>query len=112
MDAGEFDRKITLQRKLTSDDGYSTVDNEWRNICAPIWAKFIPVSGKEILAAAENAAFANVRYKIRRDSLWSDINETDRFLDEDGRPCNIIWVRSEGRGHFLIDGVRRGDVPA
>jgi SPP1 family predicted phage head-tail adaptor len=108
MDAGEFDRRITLQRATVTDDGFSAVQGDWVDL-ARVWAKCVPLSGKEILAAGETGAFANVRYKIRNDSLWSDLNETDRFLDEDGRPCNITFVRSEGRRFFLIDGFRRGD---
>ena len=107
MSAGEFDRKLTLQRKTTADDGYSTVATDWEDI-ATVWAKLIPMSGKEMLAAAENAAFANVRFKIRRDSLWSDLNASDRLLFET-KPHDIVSVRQEGRGFYLIDAVARGD---
>ena len=114
MDAGEFDRRILLQRKVEFDDGLSTVTEGWSDI-ANVWAKLIPMSGKEILAAAENAAFANARFKIRNDSLWSDLNATDRLLfgtsaqHPEGVPHDIVSVRSEGRGFFLIDAVARGD---
>ena len=107
MDAGEFDRRITLQRAADEDDGLATVKGNWSDI-ATVWAKLIPMSGKEMLAAAENAAFANVRFKIRNDSLWSDLNAADR-LTFDGREHDIVSVRSEGRGFFLIDAVARGD---
>jgi SPP1 family predicted phage head-tail adaptor len=107
MDAGEFDRRITLRRKVEADNGYSTVIDAWEEL-ATVWAKMVPMSGKEILAAAESAAFANVRFKIRRDSLWSDLNATNRIMFED-REHDIVSVRSEGRGFFLIDAVVRGD---
>jgi SPP1 family predicted phage head-tail adaptor len=107
MDAGEFDRRITLQRKVEADDGFATVTEGWSDI-ATVWAKLIPMSGKEILAAAENAAFANARFKIRRDSIWSDLNATDRLMFEE-KAHDLISVRSEGRGFYLIDAVARGD---
>jgi SPP1 family predicted phage head-tail adaptor len=107
MGAGEFDRRITLQRKTEMDDGYATAPSGWSDI-ATVWAKLIPMSGKEILAAAENAAFANVRFKIRRDSLWSDLNASDQLVFET-KAHDIASVRSEGRGFFLIDAVARGD---
>ena len=110
MNAGEFDRRITLQRKTEADDGYSTSVTGWTDI-AEVWAKLIPLSGKEILAAAENAAFASARFKIRRDSSWSDLNAADRLTFED-KVHDIVSVRSEGRGYFLIDAVARGDVHA
>ena len=108
MDAGEFDRRILLQRKVEYDDGLSTVTEGWSDI-ANVWAKLIPMSGKEILAAAENAAFANSRWKIRRDSSWSDLNAADRLVNDRGQVEEITAVRSEGRGFFLIDAVARGD---
>lgn len=108
MDAGEFDRRITLQRKLEGDDGFATTKTGWEQL-AIVWAKLIPMSGKELLAAAENAAFANVRFKIRRDSSWSDLNATDRLMFEE-KAHDIVSVRSEGRGFFLIDAVSRGDA--
>jgi SPP1 family predicted phage head-tail adaptor len=107
MDAGEFDRRITLQRKTEIDDGLATVAGAWADI-ACVWAKLIPMSGKEILAAAENAAFANARFKIRRGSQWSDLNASDRLMFED-KAHDIVSVRSEGRGFYLIDAVARGD---
>jgi SPP1 family predicted phage head-tail adaptor len=107
MDAGEFDRRILLQRRTELDDGLATVPGGWSDI-ATVWAKLIPMSGKEILAAAENAAFANVRFKIRRDSNWSDLNATDQLMFED-KAHDIVSVRSEGRGFYLIDAVARGD---
>ncbi len=114
MDAGEFDRKITLQRKVEADDGFSTSVSDWADI-AVVSAKYIPMSGKEMLAAAENAAFANVRFKIRRDNMWSDLNAADRLLygattaHPNGLPHDIVSVREEGRGFYLIDAVARGD---
>lgn len=109
MDAGEFDRRITLQRKLEIDDGVATVADNWSNL-ATVWAKFIPLPSVERLAASETAAFSRVRYKIRRGSSWSDLNAADRFLDENGRACDICVVASEGRGFYLIDAVCRGDA--
>jgi SPP1 family predicted phage head-tail adaptor len=107
MDAGEFDRRILLQRRTELDDGLATVPGGWSDI-ATVWAKLIPMSGKEMLAAAENAAFASVRFKIRRDSNWSDLNATDRLMFED-KAHDMVSVRSEGRGFYLIDAVARGD---
>lgn len=107
MDVGQFDRRIELQRVATVDDGYSVVSDGWVTL-AIVWAKYIPMSGSEIMAAAQNSSFANIRLKIRRDSIWSDLNAADRLLFEDVAH-NIVSVRQEGRGFFLIDAVVRGD---
>lgn len=107
MDAGQFDRRIVLQRAMTADDGFTTGISEWIEL-ATVWAKYIPISGAEMLAAGESASFNRVRFKIRNDSLWSDLNATDRLMFGD-IAYNIEAVRSEGRGFFLIDAVARGD---
>jgi SPP1 family predicted phage head-tail adaptor len=114
MDAGQFDRRLRLQRATKADDGYTSEPTGYTNL-ATVWAKHIPLSGAERLEAGEVGAVRKVRYKIRRDSSWSDLNETDRFLEgssaryPDGIPHNIVSVISEGRGFYLIDAVYRGD---
>lgn len=110
MDAGQFDRRVTLQRATVADDGYSTEVTGYTNL-ATVWAKYIPISGAEMFAAGEVSSFNRIRLKIRRDSSWSDLNATDRLFlgDDEGKPHNILSVRSEGRGFYLIDAVLRGD---
>lgn len=108
MDAGQFDRRITLQRATMADDEYTSAPSGWQTL-AIVWAKHIPLPGAERLAAGEVEAARKVRYKIRRDSSWADLNETDRFL-ADELPHNIVSVVSEGRGFYLIDAVYRGDT--
>ena len=110
MDAGQFDRRITLQQPQTADDGYSTVTDGYLDI-AEVWAKLIPISGAERLAAGQTAAFRKLRFKIRRDSLWSALNEAWQVQFED-KPYNIDAVQSEGRGFYLLDVSGRGDIPA
>jgi SPP1 family predicted phage head-tail adaptor len=107
MDAGQLDRRITLQRKVEADDGFTTETASWSTL-ATVSAKLVPISGAERVAAGEVSAFRNIRLKIRRDSLWSDLNETDRLLFE-GRAYNILSVMPEGRGFFLIEAAARGD---
>jgi SPP1 family predicted phage head-tail adaptor len=107
MDAGQFDRRLRLQRATKADDGYTSEPTGYTNL-ATVWAKHIPLSGAERLEAGEVGAVRKVRYKIRRDSSWSDLNETDRLIADD-LPHNIVSVISEGRGFYLIDAVYRGD---
>jgi SPP1 family predicted phage head-tail adaptor len=94
MDAGELDRKITLQRQGADfDNGLGTEPGEWATL-ASVWAKLMPMSGAERLAALENAAFASVRFLIRKSS---DVAH------------NIVNVREDGRAFLVIDAVARGD---
>lgn len=106
MDAGELDRRITLQRVSETDDGYGTVAGAWNDI-ATVWAKLMPMSGAERLAALQNQAHANTRFKIRKSSDVEDLNPKDRLLFDD-TAYDIASVRLEGRGFLVIDAVANG----
>lgn len=107
MDAGQLDRRITLQRMTEIDDGYATSPSTWETL-ATVWAQLMPLSSVERAAAGENAAFGKATFRIRRDSSWSDLNATDR-VQYDGRSFNILGVREDGRGFYMVDCVARGD---
>jgi SPP1 family predicted phage head-tail adaptor len=108
MDAGELDRKITLQRQGADfDNGLGTEPGEWATL-ASVWAKLMPMSGAERLAALENAAFASVRFLIRKSSDVEDLNAKDRLLFNTVAH-NIVNVREDGRAFLVIDAVARGD---
>lgn len=108
MDAGQFDRRITLQQPVTADDGYATDNGEPLTI-AHVWAKLIPVSGAERLAAGQNSATRKLRFKIRKDGLWSALNEAWQ-IEFEGNAYDIDSVLPEGRGFYLLDVSGRGDA--
>jgi SPP1 family predicted phage head-tail adaptor len=108
MDAGQFDRRIKLQQPQEADDGYATDNTGFLDV-ADVWAKLIPISGHERIAAGQTSAFRKLRFKIRRDSLWTALNEAWQIQFE-GKPYNIDAVQSEGRGFYLLDVSGRGDV--
>lgn len=109
MDAGQFDRKITLQRKMETDTGYGTEENGWYAI-ATVSAELLSVSRPvmERLAAAELNATGLILFRIRRDSAWADLSALDRLLFE-GRVHEITFVRQDGRRFLTIDAVARGE---
>lgn len=110
MDAGRFDRKITLQRKVETDTGYGTEETGWTDI-ATVSAQLVLVTRAvlERMAAGEINSSGYNQFRIRRDSSWSDLNATDRLL-YNGNPHDITYVREEGRRFFLIDAMARGDA--
>jgi SPP1 family predicted phage head-tail adaptor len=107
MDAGQLDRRITLQRATETDNGYATVQSAWVDL-ASVWAKLMPMSGAERLAALENAAFANARFLIRKSTDVADLNAKDRLVYGSVN-YDIANVREEGRGFLVIDAVARND---
>lgn len=110
MDAGDFDRRITLQRSSSgTDNGFGTAAGAWSDI-ATVWAQLLPVSRMvlERLAASETLSAGPVLFRIRRDLAWDDLNATDRVMFN-GRAHDITFVRLDGREFMLIDAVARGD---
>lgn len=81
MDAGELDRRITLER-------FSTTRNEWNE---PItgwtalgsrWASKEDVSDGEKVRAAQVGASVSTRFRVRYDSVTSTLTAADRLTCE------------------------------
>jgi head-tail adaptor len=109
MDAGAFDRRVTLQRAGEADDGFSTVQSSWTDI-ADVWAQILPYA-RPAIERAVSSEFASNSYrifKIRRASAWADLNAKDRLI-YNGGVHNITFVREDGRMYLVIDTVVRGD---
>ena len=109
MDAGQLDRRVTLQRQsVATDDGYQTVPGAWADL-ASVWARFIPLTGSERAAASQTQAFGQANWEIRKDSSWADLNAKDRLLDSHGRVFNIINVTEPRREFLFVETVSAGD---
>jgi SPP1 family predicted phage head-tail adaptor len=106
-DQGKFDRRITLQRATESDDGYATAVSSWASI-ATVWAQLVPLTGAERAAAHETAAFSRVNFRIRKASLWTDLNATDRVL-YNSIAHDLHCVREDGRGFYILECSARAD---
>jgi SPP1 family predicted phage head-tail adaptor len=110
MDAGQLDRRVTLQRKgAETDDGFNTVPGGWADL-ADVWARFIPLTGAERAAASQTEAFGKANWEIRKDSSWADLNAKDRLTVKDtGQAFNIVNVTEPRRGFLLIESVAASD---
>ena len=107
MDAGQLDRRITLQRQSETDDGLATVAGDWTDI-ATVWAQLMPVLGAEKFAAQEVGGTARRKFKIRRSSAVADLNSKDRVVYSGA--THDIWDVSEmGRDFLIIDAMVRND---
>jgi SPP1 family predicted phage head-tail adaptor len=103
MQAGQLDRRITLQRQgVAVDDGFSTVPGGWADL-ASVWARFIPLTGTERAAASQTQAFGKANWEIRKDSSYSDLDAKDRLLDKDGRVFAILNVTEPNRGYLFVE---------
>jgi head-tail adaptor len=117
MDASKLDRRLTLQRGVEGDDGFSTaIDWSSPTELATVWANFIPLSGGERAAASQTQAFGKANWEIRKDSAWADLNAKDRMIDkrgsidpDDWRIFDILNVTEPRRGWLFVETVSAGD---
>lgn len=72
--AGEFNRRVALERKIAVDDGAGGRRMAWQAIAYP-WVKASPIGGKEALAAGTLQAQQNWRVVMRR----RDVRTEDRL---------------------------------
>jgi len=108
MDAGQLDRRVTLQRKgADTDDGFNTVPGDWADLF-DVWARFIPLTGSERAQASQTEAFGKANWEIRKDSAWADLNAKDRLV-ENGIAYNIINVTEPRRGYLFVESIAAAD---
>lgn len=109
MDAGQLDRRITLQRQaVATDDGFTTLPGDFEEL-AVVWARFIPLTGAERAQASQTQAFGKANWEIRKDTLWADLNANDRIVDSDGRVFNILNVTFPRREWMFVESIAPSD---
>ena len=109
MKPERLDRKITLQRRASTQDAAGAPVLIWRTI-AIVWASKRDVSDGERIAAAEVSATITTRFQIRFDRDWSDLNPKDRVVF-DGRAYDIWGIKEIGRREGLeITATARADL--
>jgi len=92
MNAGRMDRRITLQRKSSSQDSFGQPIETWADI-STVWAEVVPVSGNERFVSQQVIAEADTLFKIR---YMSGLTPLDRVV-YDGRTYDVKGVIEIGR---------------
>lgn len=94
INAGELDKRITLQAETGAQDSYGTPGGTWADL-ATVWAGIITTGGREFYAAqkvnAETAAVFKIRYR-------SGINPTIR-IQYGRRYFNILSIADPEERH-------------
>ena len=99
MEAGKLDRRVTLQPRLLTKDGFNADVESWPDGLT-VWASYEPVKDGERLRAAETAATITARFQIRWSPDVVGLSEIDR-LSFDGRSFDIVAVKEIGRREGL-----------
>jgi len=84
LDAGSLDRRVSIQRADTIDDGTATVPGPMAEV-GKRWAKKTDISDGERIRAASNGQELTTRFLVRWDSLTRQINGGYELVCEDMR---------------------------
>ncbi len=76
MITGKMDRRITLQRKTVTTNGYGEEVVAWTDL-ATVWAEKVDMRGSERYAAAQAVAQLDTKFRIR---YRSGITPIDRII--------------------------------
>lgn len=97
MKAGKLDRRVTiLGMGPATDDGLRVKAGGWFKLYDR-WAELTPLTGAERVAAAENAAFETLKFRVRRDQKTILIGPKTNRLIYRGEPFDIQAVQEVGR---------------
>ena len=123
MRAGQLDRKITIQRQVTTQDDAGQEIAYWSPLASRLSASATPVSGDERFAASQFVGKRVIEFRIRYSTALADVNPLDRIIypamaDEsppepaENEIFDIQDVREIGRREGLqIFAVSRSEVP-
>lgn len=111
LQAGDLDRRITLQR-VSSANGvpYNEPVETWSDL-GTVWAKRYDASAAESYRAAEVGAEISTRFTVRYSSLTRTLTPKDR-ISFDGKLFNITGCREPAgttRQWIEIDATARAD---
>ena len=90
VSAGQFDQRITLQRRVSGKDARGQESTSWENLATlpTVWSKADPLRGREYFAAGQVQSEVSVRFLIR---YRADVEPTMRVLWR-GQPYEILSV--------------------
>ena len=118
LNAGDLDRRITLQRPAKTKDSFNATVLAFDKV-ADVWASKEDVSDGERMRAAETSATITTRFRIRQSSTVNGIDATWRVvfagrtyglaavkeigrIDVPERPLQLLFGGSDGRTLFIL----------
>jgi len=110
MRAGRLDRRIVIQRAISSADAFNQPVETFSTL-ATVWAEAIPVNDGERMKAGQTLADKMIRFTIRYSSTVDNVDPRDRIVF-DGRTYDIAGVKEIGRREGLeITATARAETP-
>jgi len=100
MRSGELDRKITIQQKTESRTPLGGVTESWATLAA-VWAKVIPLSGREYFNATAEQRVASKLTRFRIRYLAAARKDTQLRVLYDSETYDIKHIAEIGRHEAL-----------
>ena len=116
MKAGKLDRRITVQRKTSTQSDSGQPLDTWATLVGPRWAAVAPVRGDERFTAPQYAAKQQTEFKIRWSQDVADLTPLDRIIypygsENEADIYDVLAVHEIGRQEGMqIITFRRADV--
>lgn len=116
MKAGKLDRRITLQRKASTQSDSGQPQDTWNTLAGPRWAAVAPVRGDERFTAPQYAAKQQTEFRIRWSQDVAGLTPLDRIIYPHGSTnqadiYDVLAVHEIGRHEGLkIITFRRADT--
>lgn len=80
MRAGSLDRRITIQRKTTTESPSGEPIEAWTNLVVRRPASMRPVKGDERFTGAQEVAEDQIEFWVRHSSTIADLKPLDRII--------------------------------
>lgn len=107
MDAGKLDRRVVIQQRSVTEDGFGGAIDSWATMVT-VWAEYKPGTGGERrVAAAQEQGQMPAMFNIRYSSDVSGIGPQSHRLSFDGAVWDIESVAEIGRRGGLSIVARR-----
>jgi SPP1 family predicted phage head-tail adaptor len=108
LNAGELDRRVTLQKYALTRNADNEPLETWSDI-RTVWASWRRASARETLAGAEINASATDIFEIRYAADLAELDAKDRLVFG-GKTYDIVGIAEIGRREGLrIDATRSAD---
>ena len=104
MQAGNLNRRITIQQKVSGVDSWGQPVDDWKDL-AKVWAWFKAPTGRGTLSAefqAESGEVSRAQYSIRI-RYREDVTAKMRVVDTQGRIYDIRQVIPDVAGREYVD---------
>lgn len=96
MRAGRRDRRIAIEQRLATADGYGEDDERWRPF-TNAWASIYYGSGSELREAAQRGGVQSASFDLLSNSVTREISILNHRIVADGAVWNITARQDLGR---------------